>query len=78
MKLKEINEALVFFNREVSPGSECEAWGDFVAECYKNFGIAPWDDGADAVEVPLDMSAYWLSITRFENDDYNHFGSYNG
>jgi hypothetical protein len=59
------------YSSQVAYGSECSAWQDFVADCYKVLGFAPWDDAhwGDAVEIGF--ANYWLCVARGESTDYD-------
>ena len=39
------------YNRRVAPGSECAAWQDFVADCFRRYDVAPWEDAAEEIEA---------------------------
>ena len=60
--LSEINQAMRDYNGAVAYGSECTAWGDFVADCYDQVGVSPWHDSE--VTVSDDFAAYWLSVSE--------------
>jgi hypothetical protein len=75
MKLYELNEKMKAYNSNAAYGSECAAWGDFVADSYDRLGMAPWDDRAEETEVPEDMAEYWIDVTNNANDDYDNNGS---
>ena len=48
------------YNRLVAPGSECAAWQDFVADCFRRYDVAPWEDAAEEIEPVQDGVNYWL------------------
>lgn len=62
MNLAYIHSRMVAVNKAVAYGSECEEWGDFVADCFDRFGIGPWDDEAVDVTVPEEFAVYWLDV----------------
>ena len=68
MKLKELTRAMENFNRIVAAGSECNAWGDYHADCYEVLGIGPCDEYAS--DLPEDFAEYWLAVAEGENGDY--------
>ena len=74
MYLSELNELMEVYNGKVAYGSECRAWGDFVADCHKRMGMAPWDDRAVDTEVPEDMVNYWTDVATDYNGDYDEHG----
>ena len=59
------------YNRRVAPGSECAAWQDFVADCFRRYDVAPWEDAAEEIEPVQDGVNYWLRIASGENYEYN-------
>uniref|UniRef100_A0A6M3KZ10 Uncharacterized protein n=1 Tax=viral metagenome TaxID=1070528 RepID=A0A6M3KZ10_9ZZZZ len=69
--LHELHRMMREYNGRVAYGSECQAWGDFVASCYDEIGMAPWDDRGDTTDVPTEMVAYWTDVANGENSDYD-------
>jgi hypothetical protein len=63
------------YNRQVAPGSECNAWQDFVAECHRNYFIAPWDDLAAITVVDSAFVGYWTVVAEGNSPDYDDAGS---
>jgi hypothetical protein len=74
MTLQELREIMETYNRDVAPGSECNAWGDFVEDCYDKLGCSPWDDNRQTEELDRDFAAYWVRVAAVENEDYNAAG----
>ena len=73
MTLKAIHDAMKTFNREAVPGSECSAWGDFVADVRARLGVMPWDEAE--ITVPGDMADYWLDVANGNSCDYDSMGA---
>lgn len=62
--LKTVYDSMHYFNRFAAPGSECVAWGDFIANCYDRYEMAPWDERAEEVEPVQDFVDYWLGVAE--------------
>jgi hypothetical protein len=58
------------FNNAAAPGSECNAWQDFVAESYNRLGFAPWADEHWQDELPDEFATYWQEVANGECSDY--------
>lgn len=69
--LNTIHDIVRAYNRQAAPGSECNAWQNFVSDTYSRFGIAPWNDGAFDIEVPKDFADYWSEVAAGESADYD-------
>ena len=69
-----ISDEVRGYNRVVAYGSECNAWQDFVADCYKQYGIAPWDDAAADTKVSDDFADYWIGVASGNSNDYAENG----
>ena len=54
--LSELTDEVRDHSSECAPGSECQIWQDYVAECYDLLGCAPW--GADRT-LPTGFAAAW-------------------
>lgn len=59
------------YNNTVAFGSECNAWQDFVADCFSQLGFAPWADEHWPNEMPEDFAAYWLDVSSSNSRDYD-------
>jgi hypothetical protein len=57
--------------RQLFVGSEYAAWQDFVADCFRRYDVAPWEDAAEEIEPVQDGVDYWLRITSGGNYEYN-------
>lgn len=66
--LKQIHDAMWRYNQAVAYGSECNAWADFVADCYTQLGVAPWTESDGA--APSDFVEYWQAVADGKSDDY--------
>lgn len=71
MKLFELTESMRDYNADVAPGSECNAWQDFVGACFADYKIAPWDDKAADMDVENEFADYWLSVADGNCSDYS-------
>lgn len=71
MTLKIVAAEMRDYNRRVAPGSECAAWQDFVADCFRRYDVAPWEDAVEEIEPVQDGVDYWLRITSGGNYEYN-------
>ena len=69
--LETIHKTMKRYNNAAAYGSECNAWQDFVADCYDRFGFAPWADAHWDDVMPEDFSAYWTSVAAGECPDYD-------
>lgn len=71
MKLEDIYIAMNRYNGHVAYGSECNAWHDFVEDCYKTLGHAPWNDEHWNDEVSECFGPYWLEVANGESPYYD-------
>ena len=69
--LKEIHDAMWRYNQTVAYGSECNAWGEFVAASYRELGRAPWDDAHGGDDVPKDFAEYWAEVAEGKNEQFD-------
>ena len=72
--LSEITEEMETFNSSVAPGSECNAWADYVGDACERLGMEPWDGRAEWTAVPEDFAEYWLAAAECSNIDYDKDG----
>lgn len=56
--LRKIHDEMHSYNRATAPGSECNAWQDFVVDSDDRLGMSPWDDKGFETETPEDFAAY--------------------
>lgn len=71
MKLETIYTGMKRFNASAASGSECNAWQDFVADCFQRFNFAPWADAHWDDEMPTDFAQYWTKVACGDCEDYN-------
>lgn len=57
-----VDAAMRAFNREAAPGSECQEWQDYVADCDRRYGAPPWKLIERRVVVDPDFISYWMTI----------------
>lgn len=78
-KFAEITAAMHRYNNSVAYGSECNAWQDYVEDCYQATGRAPWAEWQDAegefstvaeMDASDEFAAYWLAVATGESSDY--------
>lgn len=70
MNLRQLRTIMANYDCNNAFGAYCDAWVDFVGDCYDTFGFAPWDERAGNTEVPEEMLAYWLDVANDVVDDY--------
>ena len=70
MTLEQVHDAMKRYNGAVAYGSECNAWQDFVADCYDRLGHAPWADAHWSKPVPTDFAEYWQEVAGGQSDAY--------
>ncbi len=58
------------YNRSAAPGSECNAWQDYIADAVELCGCAPWDCDYEDANVPRDFGWYWLSVAEGKSGEY--------
>jgi len=76
MKLHELNAIMNAYDNTVAYGSECNAWQDFVADCFDMLGTAPFSDANRNDPVPDEMEEYWTDVADGCSDDYDaHTGT---
>jgi hypothetical protein len=68
--ISKITNEMKLYNRFAAPGSECNAWQDFHADCHARFGFGPDDDAARCLIAPEDFVEYWLAVVNDKSDDY--------
>lgn len=73
-RLEYLTERMHEFNRSVAPGTECEAWQDFVNDCMEVLGTMPWDD-PDLAVTDSNFWGYWIDVANGVASDYNEDGS---
>lgn len=71
MNLETMTGRMRDYNSSVAPGSECNAWADYVADCRQRLAAMPWDDGARYAAIPDGMADYWLTVANGASPDYN-------
>lgn len=64
LTLADVHAEMKRYNRSVAPGSECNAWQDFVADSYATHKCAPWVDAADDVMPEFTWIAFWVDVAR--------------
>jgi len=69
----EIHDHMRDLNSNVAPGSECQAYADFVREVCDKFGGYP-DQVRDLI-VPQTFGEYWTAVGFGESDDYDGNGA---
>jgi hypothetical protein len=68
--LKTINDEMWSYNQAIAYGSECNAWGDFVADSFDQCGVAPWADETGTIETSPDFAQFWLAVAAGQSPDY--------
>jgi hypothetical protein len=53
---------------------DCDAWRDFASDCLERLNVASLT-AATSVDVPADLSDYWLLVVAGESDDYQADGA---
>ncbi|WP_026606529.1 hypothetical protein [Methylocapsa acidiphila] len=71
MTLKKLIQEMHAYNRTVAQASECDAWQDFVADCFSRYEVGPWDDVAQDVQAVEGFVDYWLDVPKGANYDYD-------
>jgi hypothetical protein len=61
------------FNAHVAPGSECNAWQDYVEHVHGYFGVMPWD-GPDLIVDDDTLWGYWMSVANGVSGEYDARG----
>lgn len=56
-KLETITRVVRRCAQYAAPGSESVMWQDYVEDCRRVLGCAPWSE--PSLEVPEDFAAYW-------------------
>ena len=74
MKLSQITKEMKEMNGAVAFGSECNAWQDFVEDCHRQYGMAPWSDLAEDTEVSKQFAEYWQDVANCTSSDYDKKG----
>lgn len=67
--LIDLHQAMHKYSQAVMYGSECNAWQDFVRNCYEQLGHAPWRD--DGGLVPQEFGEYWSAVANGASPDYD-------
>lgn len=70
--LAELNNWMKEYNGECAPGSECNAWQDFVQSAYEDYKVAPWSDEALEITVDDDFADYWIDVSSGDASDYKN------
>jgi len=68
MTLRELTEIIREYERRIAPGSETELWGHYCEDIRNRYGVPPYHDGTDDVEVPEELVKYW--IDRYDRYAY--------
>ena len=73
MTITTLNKLMRDYNRTVAPGSECDAWGDYVDDCCLMLKNTPWDLENSRPETTISpgFGSYWCDVAAGENPDYN-------
>ena len=71
MTLDELIQEMRAYNRTVAQDSECDAWQDFVVECFSRYEVGPWDDAVPEVQAAQGFVDYWLDVPKGANYDYD-------
>ncbi|WP_156964603.1 hypothetical protein [Methylocapsa aurea] len=71
MTLNRLIQEMRGYNRTVAQDGECDAWRDFVVECFCRFEVGPWDDLAYDVQAEEGFVDYWLDVPKGGNYDYD-------
>lgn len=72
--LKSVHDEMLRFNAYAAPGSECNAWQDFVADSFKEYGVGPWSDAAHDIEVSRAFAVYWTDVALGVAGPYDENG----
>jgi hypothetical protein len=71
MTLSELIKEMRAYNRTVAQDGECDAWRDFIVDCFSRYEVGPWDDVVQDVQAVEGFVDYWLDVPNGANYDYN-------
>ena len=71
MTLNKLIQEMRAYNRTVAQDRECDAWQDFVVECFSRYEVGPWEGLAQDVPAVEGFVDYWLNVPKGANYDYD-------
>lgn len=69
MTLQDLTDFMRRYNRFAAPGSECNAWQDYVQDCYTIYLVPPWHE--EELEVSEPFAEHWLRVAAGQHEDYD-------
>ncbi|WOJ89840.1 hypothetical protein RZS28_00555 [Methylocapsa polymorpha] len=71
MTLHKLIQEMHSYNRTVAQDGECDAWQDFMVECFSRYEVGPWDEVAEDVQAAEGFADYWLDVPKGTSYDYS-------
>lgn len=66
-----VTEAMRAYNREVAPGSECNAWQDYIDDCVERYDATPWVIAECKRVIEEDFADYWMEVACRRSPAYD-------
>lgn len=71
MTLTELTMHMRSFNRCAAPGSECNAWQDYLQDMKVIYGVNVMHDTDDEIDVSEETETYWTDVASGLSGDYH-------
>ena len=62
LTVADLTNAMLHHRQTCAPGSECQAWQDFVAYCWEEYCHGPRDPELEHIVAPKSACVRWLAI----------------